>query len=317
MKNYLITHRFYIYNPNKIKEENKISFIKIIKFLIIFSSIASLSLNSIPPVSSQPENIEVLSYNWYIDSLDYFIVVGELQNKGSNTINSVFLSGIVYTKDGESQADSYAQAFVNQLLPQQKAPFYIEYTPSSSYTGDLNWFNIGVDSVDFSVNLAESTTEYQYPDLSIESSSGGVDVEGVYWVNGEIKNSGTQTAKNIRVVGTFYNSSDCVVAVGYTDVLIPTSLSPSDIVSFKVGAFDLNQTLVSPILKISSYSLLIQTEEPILTGDPPDLPEINPSPTSSENSNVLSNEIIFATVGILAIIGSIGILLMLRKKDHK
>ena len=283
---------------------------------MILFILVSASLVVIPKVSSQPESIKVLSYSWYIESLDYFIVVGEIQNVGSNTINSVYLSGTVYTKDGVNQAYSYDQAFVNQLIPQQKAPFYLEYTPTNSFSGNLNWYDIGVDRIEFLVNLAEVTNEYQYPDLTVESSSGGVDSEGVYWVNGNIKNSGTQTTKNVRVVGTFFNALGNVVAVGYTDPLIPSSLSPSSIASFKVGAFDLNQTLVSPALKISSYSLLIQTEEPIFSGVAPYLPDNGPSPTGSENSNILTLEVIFAIIGVSIICVIVGFLLILKKKGY-
>ena len=284
---------------------------------MILFFLVSASLVVIPKVYSQPESIKFLSYSWYIDSLDYFIVVGEIQNVGSNTINAVYLSGTVYTKDGVNQAYSYVQAFVNQLIPQQKAPFYLEYTPTNSFSGDLNWYDIGVDHIEFLVNSAEVTNEYQYPDLAVESSSGGADSEGVYWVNGNIKNSGTQTTKNIRVIGTFFNASGNVVAVGYTDPLIPSSLSPSSIASFKVGAFDLNQTLASPALKISSYSLLIQTEEPIFSGVTPYLPDNSPSPTGSENSNSLTLEVIYAIIGVSIICVIVGFLLILKKKRVK
>src|SRR4030067_1968026 len=241
---------------------------KSLVFFIVLLSLLSLGLTLIPHVSSQPENIKVLSYSWYTDSVDYFIVVGEVQNIGHNTIDTVGLSGTVYTQDGNAQANSYAPAFVKYLIPQQKAPFYMEFSSQSSPTGDLSWLSLGVDRIDLVVDLAEATSSYQYPDLTLEGSSASV-VEGVYWVSGTVKNTGSQTAKNIRVIGTFYNASGTAVAAGYTALLTPTSLSPSGTASFKVGAFDLDQADGPPSLKISKYSLLIQTEEPILSGTPP------------------------------------------------
>jgi hypothetical protein len=300
----------------------------------------SLGLALVPQVSSQPENVKVVSYSWYVDSIGDFIVVGEVQNVGSNTIESVVLTGVVYTMDGEAQASSYTIVYVNYLIPQQKAPFYMDFSPQSSNTGDLSWISLGVKRVDFTVNRANITSSYQYPDLTLASSSGGVDGEGVYWVSGTVKNSGTQTATNIRVVGTFYNSSGTVIAVGYTDLLTPASLTPSNTASFKVGAFDVNQTEASSIKKISSYQLLIQTEGPILSGTSPTPPPYSPSPSASyspsssppsttppsgsspsptessgsENPNVLPPEATYAIVVVIVILALAGTLLMLRKR---
>jgi len=218
---------------------------KSIVFFFVFLTLASLDLTLVPQASSQTENIKVLDYSWYIDASDYFVVVGELQNVGPHTIKSVGLGGIVYTNDGEPKANSYTLAFVNYLLPQQRAPFYMDFSPTTSATGDLSWVLLGVDRVEFLADVAEATSNYQYPDLTVQSSSGGVDAEGVYWVTGTVQNSGAQTATNIRIIGTFYNASGTVVGVGYTDPLTPYSLAPSNTASFKVGAFDLNQTEAS------------------------------------------------------------------------
>jgi hypothetical protein len=305
-----------------------------IVFFFVSLMLLSLSLALVPQVSSQPENINVLSYSWYIDANGYLTVVGEVQNVGPNTIESVVLSGTVYTTDGAAQAYSYpTSVYMQYLIPQQKAPFYIEFPPETSITGDFSWLSLGLDRVDFTVNLANATSNYQYPDLTVASSSGGVDEEGVFWVSGTVKNTGTQTANNIYVIGTFYNASGTVVAVGYTDTLTPNALAPSSTTSFKIGAFDLNQTETPSNLKISSYSLLIYVEGPILSGTAPSLPPSTPIPSEStppasatdsppiespgsENPNVLAPEAIYAIVVIIILAVAFS-LLMLRKRKHQ
>ena len=57
--------------------------------LFILLTLLSLSLACVQKVSSQPENIKVLSYSWYVYSSESFDVVGEIQNVGPNTIKSV------------------------------------------------------------------------------------------------------------------------------------------------------------------------------------------------------------------------------------
>ncbi|MBT0159536.1 hypothetical protein G4O51_06090 [Candidatus Bathyarchaeota archaeon A05DMB-2] len=298
------------------------------QYFFVLLALASLGLVLVPNVSSQPENIKVVSYSYYVDNLGYFDVVGEVQNVGSNTIESVILSGTVYTSDGTAQAYSYpTNAWVKYLLPQQKAPFYMEFPPQTSVTGDLSWMSLGVDHVDFVINEANATSSYQYPDLAIVSSSGGVDAEGTYWVTGTVKNTGSQTATNVRVIGTFYNASGTVVAVGYTNTLTPSYLSPSDIASFKVGAFDLNQTLIPSILKVSSYSLLIQAEGPVLSGVAPTLPPSTPTPSGgnssptqspgSDNRVPIAPETQYVAVIVIVLIGLAVAILLLRRRSSR
>ena len=68
--------------------------------------------------------------------------------------------------------------------------------------------------------------------LKITSSTPSIgtsgDYNGAYGVSGEIKNTGSQTATNVTVVGEFFNSTGSVVGVGYTTYLTPTDLAPSE-----------------------------------------------------------------------------------------
>jgi preprotein translocase subunit SecG len=304
---------------------------KSIVFFFVFFTLASLGLALVPQVSSQPENIKVLSYNWYVDSFGYLDVVGEVQNVGPNTIDTIILSGTVYTSDGQPSAYSYpAYVWVKYLLPQQKAPFYMQFDPQNTRTGDLSWLSLGFDHVDFTVNLANVTSNYQYPDLTVESSSGGIDGEGAYWASGTVKNTGSQTATTIRVIGTFFNASGNVVAVGYTtDPLSPASLTPASVASFRVGAFDLNQSVVPSNEKIYNFTLLVQAEEPVLSGTAPSPPPSTPTPSDStpspsstqspgsNNPNPIAPETrLVAVIVLVIIVLAAGALLFRRRKSQ-
>ena len=295
---------------------------------VVLLIVLSLGLTLVPHVSGT-SGAEVLSYSWYIDSLGYLVVVGEVQNTGQSTIDSLLIVGTIYTIDGQPQADAPAQFYVKYLVPQQKAPFYMEFNPGTSYTSDLSWVSIGLDHVDFKVAQAETTSSYAYPDVVIKSHSGAADSTGVYWVTGTVQNTGNQAAKNIVVYGTFFNATGSVVAMGYSNTLTPASLSPSGVASFKLGAFDLNQTVVPSSLKISSYSLLIQAQEPILSGTPP-APATTPSPdttptdtspsdTTPSDSNTGNSTpwSTYAIVAIAVIFGIVGAILLLRRRKAR
>ena len=288
--------------------------------LVLLSTMIILSAPTIPIVSSQlSTNIEVKNISWYVDSIGYFIVVGEVQNVGNSILTNCSLVGSVYTEDGVLQTDSYpAQVFVQYLLPQQKAPFYMEFLPTNSETGDY-WLDLSVDHVDIIVVHADETDNYQYPDLRIRESSRYVDSDGAYWAVGTLENVGTQTARNIRVVGTYYNSAGKVVAVGYSETLNPPALGPSGTAPFQVGAFDRSQIGAPEDVKIAEYSLLIQVEEPILSGNPPDTSDNNQdgSDSSSDGLGSLSWLIYVSIAVVVIIIIVVGAVLLLRRRKSQ
>ena len=229
---------------------------------------------------NQSNRLKVLNYSWYFDSIGGFHVVGEVQNQGTSVLNPVVLGGTIYTPDGTAQILSNpCRVFVNYMLPNQKAPFLMDFA-----VRDMSWMSQGIGHVDFTVIQADSNSSYQYPDLSITSSALSTDSTGVYWVSGKVQNTGNRTATNVRVIGTFFNATNNVVAAGYSVVLTPNLLNPSSSVSFKVGAFDVNKTETSPDRQISSYTLMVQTEGPLLSGTPPASSSYSSSNSSSTES---------------------------------
>ena len=298
-------------------------------YLFIALLLLSLGLTLIPNVFSQTQNIKVLSYSYYVDNSGILDVVGEIQNVGSNTVDPVYLTGSVYSSSGVDLSDSYAKVWVSYLAPQQKAPFYMEfYPPSTSQNG---WLPADVSKVTLTVSIANATTSYQYPDLKITSNSQTIgtsgNYSGAYLVNGIIQNTGSQTATNITVVATFYNATGTVVAVGYTNYLTPATVAPSGTISFQIGAFDLNQTGISSSEKISSYSLLVQAQGPILQGTAPiatpyqgsgSSPSSSSSPTDVNSNNASNPAVIYAIVIVVVLIAVAGTIVALRKsKPHE
>jgi flagellar basal body-associated protein FliL len=315
---------------------------KTIICLFVALTLMSLGLALVPSVFSQTEtqNVKIVSYSCYIDNIGILDAVGEVQNVGSNTVTRVIIAGTVYSSDGTDQADSYATIGIEQhpviyLSPGQKAPFYMNfYQPRNS--PDETWYSADVSKVVLSVAQANATSSYEYPDLKITSSSGSVSSStsdnGVYWVNGVIQNTGSQTAQNITVLGTFYNSTGNVVAVGYSNTVNTIASSGSS--SFRLAAFDLNQTRMPTSEKISSYALLIETSAPILQGTAPVTtptstntnPTSNPTgslssstspstPVGTNNStNPLNPTLIAIIVAIAIVVAAVGAVVALRKQ---
>jgi hypothetical protein len=257
---------------------------KSISYTVVFLILFSLCFISIPQVHSQTANVKVVTYGWYIDSAGLLDVVGEIQNDGMSIVSSVILSGTVITTTGNQQT-SNTMAYVKNMLPNQKAPFYMTFFLQSDQATQST---PTVSSVTVEVSQAATTTGYLYPDVKVTAHQNSIgtstDDKGVYWVTGTVKNTGTQTATNVRVLGTFYNSAGNVIAVGgYTDEPLSVSLAPSASTNFKFGAYDTNETLKASDQKIASYALLIQLEGPILQGAAPTITS-GPTATSSTTS---------------------------------
>ncbi len=268
---------------------------KSIIYTVVLLTLFAFSFALIPQAHSQTANIKIVSYSWYIDTAGLLDVVGEVENIGTNTVESVILNAQMTTTTGDQQS-TQTMVFVKDMLPNQKAPFYMTFfLQADQTTGALP----SIANVQILVAQAPTTTGYLYQDIKItaqqHSIGTGTEDKGVYWVTGTVQNTGSQTATNVRVLGTFYDTAGNVIAVGgYTDTALSTSLAPSAKTDFKFGAYDTNETLVSSDQKIASFTLLVQVEDPVLQGTAPlitpgptvaSTPSVNTSPTPSGNTS--------------------------------
>jgi hypothetical protein len=259
------------------------------------------SLILIPDAFSQVSNpnVTVVSYSWYVNSSGNFIVVGEVQNTGNSVLESVSLNAEVRAADDSQLATTGTpiRAYVSYLLPQEKAPFYIDFgNPGSSAISR-------VSSVTFTTSIAPQINNKQYSDLSVHTVFNNVS-NGYYVVIGAVTNVGNQTAKDVRVVATYYNSSGAVVAVGY---VLLNDLTAENSTAFSVAEFDATNSLVT---QISDYALIVQTAT--LQNNSTSSPSPSPSAIFSGSSDWIY--IIIVVVIVFAIVAVV--LVFLRKRRN-
>lgn len=310
-------------------EECGVAINKSIIVLLAALSITALCTSLVPNVMGSPSDIKILSYSWYISpSTSYnagdLIVVGEVQNTGPNVLDYVTLGGIAYTTDGQAQGYAYSVAYVDHILPQQKAAFYMDFSSQTSLSGNLSWVFQGIDHIEFSVTRANETDSQQYQDLAVVANTSYVDTSGIYTVVGYIQNTGAQLTGKVWVVATFYNASGTAIAAGYCNYLAD-SLSPNGTIQFAVSPLDSTAQLAT---QISSYALLIQNQEPTANPSPtPSSQSPNPSPTLSPSTSEqptqspepklgsLPTELVFAIVGVVLIVVILIVAFILRRKQ--
>jgi hypothetical protein len=294
---------------------------KALIYTVVIFTLLSLSVAMIPHVSAVEglQNIKILSYTHYIDSLGVLDVVGEIQNTGSTTVTNVYLLGTVNGPDGSQIEQSHAIVSAQFIVPQQKASFLMEFAQSPNGLGQ--WRTTQFSTITLVVAQATPTNQHGYSDFSFSNLSyyidNSVNSSGVYWATGKVTNTGNQNAQGVTIYATYYNASGAVIGVGNTDskTLTPTTLSPGGTATFKVGPWDLNMYEVSSDRKVANYNLFVQVTGPIIndTGAPPTVPPTatigaasSPPPTQNSGGNPISSSsnqwLIYIAIIIIVIV---------------
>ncbi len=263
---------------------------------------------------------KILSYSWYQtptnDLAAYIgdlIVVGELQNVGTANIYYVYVIGSAYINDVEVARYS-CQVLGNNLLPGEKAPFYLDFVPESILIDNLkNWAD--VTNVKVTVGYLANTDKSMYQGLTV-ASEGGYSSD-IYTVIGKVQNVGTESVDNVRVITTFYNAAGTVVSLNYTDVF-QDPIKPGSSKTFTATPVDYYSGN-----DIESYTILIQST--IHSNDPtptnpsntkaPSPSATKPASTTTDSELTIATRIVIAAI-ILSVVSAITVLILRNHKKH-
>ncbi|MGD0996639.1 MAG: FxLYD domain-containing protein [Candidatus Bathyarchaeia archaeon] len=287
-------------------------------------TLAAFSMLLGPSVRADTSEVKILSYSWYVAPAntvlamyaDDLVAVGEIENVGSNVIGTAVISGNAYNSTDGFLAQNEARAFItNGLLPGQKVPFYIDFPPQDSVTQDQSWVP-SVTNVTVEATYVTDTNATQYSGLTSTGVSAS-NVDGMFTVAGTVQNTGSETANNVFVDTTFYNSSGSVVGLNLTSYF---SLAPGGSEPFTATPADNTVQLSS---EITSYSLLVQyetvttsaTSPPATSSPPPTSPSASTQPTQSPAP--ISSGMIYAVASAIGVIVVVLAALLLLRKRHK
>ena len=91
------------------------------------------------------------------------VAVGEVQNNGTTAFSSILVYGAAYNSSGYAVCTSDTEVIgLPELLPGQKAPFYMDFTPENSVT-HTNYRVPTVTNVTLWVDSASSATKLRIP----------------------------------------------------------------------------------------------------------------------------------------------------------
>ncbi len=286
-----------------------------------------------PDVKAQVSDAKVLSFTSYVapsntiiaSYVGDLIVVGEIQNVGSNTLGYVYVGGNAYNSTGEVLASEETRVLGSFFAPGQKAPFYIDFQPEASVTGDQSWIP---DVANITVYVTYvNVTQPRYTGVGIpQGGSTAYLNSGTYTVSGLVQNNGNQTTGAVGVITTFYNATGAVIGLNYTD-FISNSLSPGQSATFTATPTDNSAQLSS---QIANYSVIVQTlayTAPTPTPSTSSNPTSSPSPPATTPSSSASPQptltpspptgpstIVYVVAGVAVVVIVIAALFFLRKR---
>ena len=291
---------------------------KIIAFVLLAALIlAAFTILPLPSVRADTSEVKVLSnYSYYTAPANPvlaanagdIVVVGEIENVGSNIVQNVTLGGTAMDASGKTIASTEAGlALSYEMAPGQKAPFFIDFTPQSSTSSNTNWMS-SLSKITVTVLTVTDTATSAYPDLNVPATPFNLTQNGLFTIVGTIVNNGTETMDYVWVVTTFYNAVGTVVGLNYTYAITPAAvLIPGGAVRWEATPADDTAQMTS---QIASFTYVIDSE-PVGSSNPSQ----TPSPTPKATSGPSSFPVLPVVVVVVVVIAVAAALLLLRKQQ--
>src|SRR5919107_347724 len=163
--------------------------VKYTKFLNFSIIIAAISLSvffyliiQIPNTNANNSNkiLKILNQKTIQDQNNYKHLIGILKNIGNFSLNDVIVSANSLDKANKSIGNFSKQSEITTINPNNTSPFDILIYDKKIYDKINN----------FDVNTKFNKTKHKEDMLDISSNKSHIDINGFYFINGEIQNKG-------------------------------------------------------------------------------------------------------------------------------
>jgi hypothetical protein len=331
--------KYYILSPANPERIN----MKTLALIVILMVSTVVAVASIPQARADGD-VVILSHTIFqtegfppfsFDNGDYF-VAGEVQNVGTEALN-FNITADFYDSNNEIVGTAFLSdtladvppSYLHVLLPGKKSPFQIYLSRFDEETGDFRL----VDH--YSLKLTTSQASNFQPGLEILSQSSH-EAAGTIFIEGEVKNIGTEYMDGFMVFATFYDKNGEVLAVaseGGSYTLVDASgergFAPSQTASFSVALEDFREG--GRLQQVDRYEVtaegydyslwtadgyLINPETVYVLGSV-ESPSPSPTPTEEPSQPDDSPLILYAAIAAIGVVLFILTLLVLRKRNRK
>jgi hypothetical protein len=179
-----------------------------------------------PTPTSIPYGVQILPNDfYYVDSIDYLNVVGEVLNNTRDNLRFVEITANFFNASGQLLDTDFTYTYLENLPAWDKTCFDISVPVPSG------WLFYQFEAPTY------WTDGQTLPNLVVLNDSGSYDpTSGGYDIIGQISNDEAFRVTYVSPVGTLYNNFDQVVGCDFTYVNNP-NLYPGQISSFDMTFF--------------------------------------------------------------------------------
>ena len=167
------------------------------------------------------EGLVILTHDAYIDDSDVVNVVGQVYNNTTRNYQWVVVKCEFYDKEDKLLAEEETYAYIDILLPDEKAPFrlFLWETPAG-----LERYVVSVEG--------DETTEQPAVGIQFVQDNGSIEENNLYII-GEVTNTGETPVSQVRIAAAVYDENGDILDVGFTyaerDVFVQDKLSPFEL----------------------------------------------------------------------------------------
>ncbi len=167
-------------------------------------------------------------YLTWTDSSGVFHITGEAVNTTSNPLEAVRLSGVLYDMQDRRLAEQDDILSMDVLGPGQGAPFDLRFEGGKPPAAVRYELNVAGRAADYALK-----TFYGPENFTVANDRADYNAQGYLVVHGDLANTGSQIAEQVKVVVAIWDSAGHVVAAETVFISKP-QLVPQEAVSFEV-----------------------------------------------------------------------------------
>jgi len=207
---------------------------------------AVLLLTTLPAYA---ETFSFQNESSFVDETRIMHVFGEVRNDSDSAAKDVRITASFYDMDGKLLSEFIQAPKVRVLNPGSVASFEMRYLDPVTVNQVAN----------YTLSATGQTAEAKSQNLKILSASSRLDVFGLYFINVDARNEGSETATNPIVIATLYDQDGKVVAIG--EALIEIGDRVSDMSPGQNGGSGIVVTERLQTYKVARYSLVADSDQ--------------------------------------------------------
>jgi hypothetical protein len=227
-----------------IMSNNSIIFLTIITALLLLSVLFYLIIQTANSYTNT-DVIKIMNQKIIQDQNNYKHLIGILKNVGNNSINDIIISANFLDKTNKSIGNFSKQSEIITINPKKTSPFDILIYDKKIYDK--------INNVD--ENIEYNKTNNKESNLIISSSNSRIDINGFYFINGEIQNKGQMYSNNTTVTAITYDRNKEILGIWKAQTE-PYIIPPLTTASFSIPITDKIQSF-----RILNYTLLAESDK--------------------------------------------------------